>query len=50
MWETKDEVELAYIAESQSRFSQTIHTPAMEEWIMTLVGFAEEKETTQHNA
>jgi hypothetical protein len=27
MWETKDEVKLAYIAEGQSRFSQTIHTP-----------------------
>jgi hypothetical protein len=48
MWETKDEVELAYIAEGQSRFSQTIRTPAMEEWIVTLVGFAAEKETAQH--
>jgi hypothetical protein len=48
MWETKDEVELAYIAEGQSRFSQTIHIPVMEEWIVTLVGFAAEKETAQH--
>jgi hypothetical protein len=47
MWETKDEVDLAYIAEGQSRFSQTIHTPAMAEWITNLVGFAAEKELAQ---
>jgi hypothetical protein len=40
MWETKDEVELAYIAEGQSRFSQTVHMPAMDDWIIHLVGYA----------
>jgi hypothetical protein len=43
MWETKDEVELAYIAEGQSGFSQTIHTPAMDEWIINLIEYAAEK-------
>jgi hypothetical protein len=48
MWETKDKVELAYIAERQSRFSQTVHTPAMDDWIIHLVGYAAEKESARH--
>jgi hypothetical protein len=48
IWETKGEVELAYISEGQSRFSQTIHTPAMADWIVDLVDFAAEKESVQH--
>jgi hypothetical protein len=47
MWETKDEVKLAYIVEGQSHFFQTIYTPAMAEWITNLVGFAAEKDAAQ---
>jgi hypothetical protein len=48
MWETKNEVALAYIAEGQSRFSQTIHTPAMDEWIIIFVSYAAEKKPALH--
>jgi hypothetical protein len=48
MWETKDEVEMAYISEGQSRFFQTILTPAMADWIVDLVGFAAEKDAVHH--
>jgi hypothetical protein len=48
MWETKDEVELAYITEGQRRFSQTIHTPAMAEWIVNCVGYTAEKEAARN--
>jgi hypothetical protein len=48
LWETKDEVELAYIADGQSRFSQTIHTPAMYKWVINSIGYAAENEDAQH--
>jgi hypothetical protein len=47
MWETKDEVELAYITEGQRQLSQTIHTLAMADYIISCVGYAVEKEAAR---